>query len=58
MVSSGGRVLTVVGVGTDLAEARMSAYEGIARISLDGSFYRRDIAERAAAGQIGVEVGR
>jgi phosphoribosylamine--glycine ligase len=58
VVSSGGRVLTVVGVGTDLGEARASAYEGIARISLDGSFYRRDIAERAAAGQIGVEVGR
>jgi phosphoribosylamine--glycine ligase len=57
VVSSGGRVLTVVGMGDDLAAARASAYEGIARIGLDGAFYRHDIAERAAAGQARAGVG-
>ncbi|MGI3783336.1 MAG: phosphoribosylamine--glycine ligase, partial [Janthinobacterium lividum] len=48
VVSSGGRVLTVVGTGSDLAQAREVAYAGIARIDLQGSFYRHDIAEEAA----------
>jgi phosphoribosylamine--glycine ligase len=48
VVSAGGRVLSVVGVGEDLAGARRNAYEAVRRISLDGSHYRRDIAERAA----------
>jgi phosphoribosylamine--glycine ligase len=55
VVSSGGRVLTVVGLGDDLAAARAAAYEGIAVIGLEGSFYRRDIAERAAAALRSVE---
>ena len=46
--SSGGRVLTVVGTGPGLTEARAVAYAGIARIGLEGSFYRHDIAEEAA----------
>ena len=48
MVSAGGRVLAVVGTGPDLAAAREVAYAGIARIGLQGSFYRHDIAEEAA----------
>lgn len=47
VVSSGGRVLAVVGTGDDLATARTAAYRAIARIHLDGSFYRRDIAQKA-----------
>ncbi|GAA3624765.1 phosphoribosylamine--glycine ligase [Microlunatus ginsengisoli] len=54
IVSSGGRVLTVVGLGADLHRARTAAYAGIERIDLAGSFYRRDIAERAAAGAVAV----
>ena len=54
VVSSGGRVLTVVGLGDDLGAARKAAYEGIEQIGLAGSFCRRDIAERAAAGEIAV----
>ncbi len=54
VVSSGGRVLTVVGLGDDLGAAREAAYEGIEQIGLAGSFYRRDIAERAVAGEIAV----
>jgi phosphoribosylamine--glycine ligase len=46
LVSSGGRVLCVVGRGADLDAAREQAYAGIAQVSLDGSFFRRDIAAR------------
>ncbi len=53
-VSAGGRVLAVVGLGTDLEEARERAYEGIGLIKLDGSQYRRDIAAKAARGEISV----
>ena len=37
-------MLTVVGLGEDIDEARSRAYESIAEIRLDGSFYRHDIA--------------
>lgn len=46
VVSAGGRVLSVVGVGTDLAAARTAAYAGVDRIALDGSHHRTDIAAR------------
>jgi phosphoribosylamine--glycine ligase len=49
LVSSGGRVLCVVGVGADVDLARQRAYRGIGRISLPGSFYRTDIATRLPA---------
>ncbi|WP_102159091.1 phosphoribosylamine--glycine ligase [Zhihengliuella halotolerans] len=61
IVTSGGRVLAVVGLGTDLAAARATAYDGVARISWQGAQFRRDIAEKAALGQIrvpGVAKGR
>jgi phosphoribosylamine---glycine ligase len=47
IVTSGGRVLTVVGVGADYQEARERAYEATARISFDGMQYRRDIGMKA-----------
>ncbi len=50
VVSAGGRVLSVTAVGADLAHARTAAYAAVDHISLRGSFHRRDIAERAAAG--------
>ena len=40
VVTAGGRVLSVVARGRDLAEARAIAYENIARISFEGAFYR------------------
>jgi phosphoribosylamine---glycine ligase len=49
LVSSGGRVLCVVGTGADLDLARERAYRGISKISLPGSFYRTDIAARLPA---------
>ncbi len=53
LVSSGGRVLTVTGLGTDLTEARDRAYRAISQISLPGSFYRSDIALNAAVAEKG-----
>ncbi|MEV6107832.1 phosphoribosylamine--glycine ligase [Streptomyces sp. NPDC051940] len=47
-VSAGGRVLSVVAVGKDLAAARERAYAAVARISLPGSHHRTDIAAAAA----------
>ena len=51
LVSTGGRVLAVVGTGEDLTVARHAAYASIAPIDLSGSFYRTDIAQQAAAQQ-------
>lgn len=45
-VSTGGRVLTVVGLGADLAAARARAYEAVRRLRVPGLVYRRDIAAR------------
>jgi phosphoribosylamine--glycine ligase len=44
LVTAGGRVLAVVAVGTDVADARAKAYEGVASISFPGAQYRHDIA--------------
>jgi phosphoribosylamine--glycine ligase len=46
-VSSGGRVLSVVGTGPDVAAARAAAYELVGRIRLRGSHHRTDIAAQA-----------
>ncbi|MFB1294729.1 phosphoribosylamine--glycine ligase [Mycobacterium sp. pW049] len=54
VVSSGGRVLSVVGVGDDLTSARESAYTAIDAIRLPGSHFRRDIGQAAAEGRISV----
>ena len=52
LVSAGGRVLNILGVGPTLAAAREDAYATIAEIDLDGSFYRTDIALPAVEGRI------
>ena len=44
LVSTGGRVLTVVGLGEDAAAARAAAYAGVGRIRLEGGQHRSDIA--------------
>jgi phosphoribosylamine--glycine ligase len=53
VVASGGRVLTVTGIGEDLTEARNRAYRAISQISLSGSFYRTDIALNASVAEKG-----
>jgi phosphoribosylamine--glycine ligase len=54
VVSAGGRVLSVVGQGDDLAAAREDAYRRVANVHLAGSHHRTDIALRAAKGEIHV----
>jgi phosphoribosylamine---glycine ligase len=49
VVSAGGRVLSVTATGENLTQARERAYEAVARIGLDGSQHRTDIAAKAAA---------
>ncbi len=44
LVSAGGRVLSVVGVGSDLEAARAAAYAGVGEIALEGAQFRTDIA--------------
>jgi phosphoribosylamine--glycine ligase len=47
LVTSGGRVVTVVGQGRSLAEARQRAYAGVGALDIPGSFHRSDIGHRA-----------
>jgi phosphoribosylamine--glycine ligase len=44
VVSTGGRVLSVVATGADVAAARERAYEAVGRLRLAGSHHRTDIA--------------
>jgi phosphoribosylamine--glycine ligase len=46
-VTDGGRVLGVTALGVTLAEAKQRAYEAVGRITFQGAFYRRDIADKA-----------
>jgi len=47
IVTSGGRVLCVVGLGDTVADAHRIAYERLDHIEWDGAFCRRDIGYRA-----------
>ena len=47
VVTCGGRILTVVGEGATLAEAKLLAYAGIEQLEVAESFFRRDIGTRA-----------
>jgi phosphoribosylamine--glycine ligase len=51
-VSAGGRVLSVVGSGADLAGARADAYSIVSSIRLPGSHFRTDIGLAATEGRI------
>lgn len=49
ILTDGGRVLTVVGTGKDIADARERVYANIYRISFEGCHYRGDIGLREVA---------
>ncbi len=53
LVSAGGRVMTITGLGEDLTQARDRAYRAISQIELSGSFYRSDIALNASVAEKG-----
>lgn len=46
LVNTGGRVLSVTGLGHDLATAGKQAYDGVRRIHFTGAHYRSDIGRR------------
>ncbi len=49
LVTAGGRVLAVTAVGSDLADARAKAYEGVGAIGFDGAQFRTDIAAKVVS---------
>ena len=54
LVTNGGRILSVTGLGQSLAMARSVAYDAAELISFPGAWFRGDIAAAAVAG-IGVD---
>ncbi len=48
LVTNGGRILSVTGLGATVPEARARAYDAVGKVSFEGARFRRDIA--AAAG--------
>jgi len=49
LVSAGGRVLNVVGLGKDLGDALERAYAFVPQIAFPGAVYRKDIGRKALA---------
>lgn len=49
VVTDGGRVLCVVGLGDTVSAAQREAYAGVSRVSWDDEFHRSDIGYRAIA---------
>ncbi|WP_134684968.1 phosphoribosylamine--glycine ligase [Brevibacillus migulae] len=47
VVTNGGRVLGVTGIGNGLIEARDAAYAGVKKLRFEGAHYRTDIAAKA-----------
>jgi phosphoribosylamine--glycine ligase len=48
LVTNGGRILSVTGLGGSVGEARQAAYGAVELISFPGARYRTDIAREAA----------
>jgi phosphoribosylamine--glycine ligase len=53
VVTSGGRVLCVVGLGDSVAQAAQDAYSAVDRIDWEDMYFRRDIGHRAIARETG-----
>ncbi|RTZ58418.1 MAG: phosphoribosylamine--glycine ligase [Gammaproteobacteria bacterium] len=45
--TASGRVLTIVGLGDNLAQAKERAYKAVEKINFEGMQYRRDIGDKA-----------
>lgn len=50
LVTSGGRVMTIVGRGPTFESAIERAYDGVSKVHFDGMHYRRDIGRKALGG--------
>ena len=46
VLTAGGRVLAVTGLGLDLEDARHKTYAAVERLAFPGMQYRRDIGQR------------
>ncbi len=57
VVTAGGRVLCVVGLGDSVTAAQEAAYRGVDCIHWDGVYFRRDIGHRAIARETGAAAG-
>jgi phosphoribosylamine--glycine ligase len=51
LVTSGGRVLTAVGTGDTVTQARQAALAAASRVRFPGAYYRNDIAQEAVQSQ-------
>ena len=51
LVTNGGRILGVTGLGPSIPEARAAAYAAVGEIGFEGARFRRDIALEAASGR-------
>ncbi|MBL1142027.1 MAG: phosphoribosylamine--glycine ligase [Proteobacteria bacterium] len=49
IVTAGGRVLCVTGLGDSVTQAQKTAYEALNKIIYEGMFYRKDIGYRAVS---------
>jgi phosphoribosylamine--glycine ligase len=47
IVTSGGRVLGVTGLGKTIKEAIINTYQAVAKINFEGMHYRKDIGRKA-----------
>jgi len=56
VVTSGGRVLGVTGLGPTIEEAITTTYEAVEKIQFDRCFFRRDIGAKAMANNAGCQV--
>lgn len=52
LVTNGGRIITSVGVGTTLTEARTLAYQNASAVKFTGSYFRHDIGWRSKGASI------
>jgi phosphoribosylamine--glycine ligase len=50
LVTNGGRILGITGLGPTVGRAREAAYEGMGRVRFEGMRFRSDIAGAAAEG--------
>ncbi|HMP17142.1 MAG TPA: phosphoribosylglycinamide synthetase C domain-containing protein, partial [Gemmatales bacterium] len=48
VLTDGGRILNITALGDNLSHAREKAYQAIAKLECQATFYRRDIALKAA----------
>jgi phosphoribosylamine--glycine ligase len=49
VVTSGGRVLGVTGLGASIAQAKLQAYTAVKQIRWDGAWCRKDVSDKALA---------